>query len=145
MKAGGFVVRRFAAEYGGTSPDLAIEQSTMSAIKGKTGLMRGYEFTELNFLTWLLDRPVISKVNNAMKEMTGYSSKIGQTSVKVLRKSGEIVTMNRIFMTSSPRDWSLILSPEAPTQLKSIANGIISPSLSTFIWPMKSALNLLRT
>ena len=27
MKAGGFVVRRFAAKYGGISPDLAIEQS----------------------------------------------------------------------------------------------------------------------
>ena len=59
----------------------------MGAIKGKTGLIRGHEFTELNYLTWLLNRPVISKVNDEMKEMIGYSSKIGQTSVKVLRKS----------------------------------------------------------
>ena len=93
MKAGGFVVRRFAAEYGGISLDLAIEQSMMGAIKGKTGLIRGHEFTELNFLTWLLDRPVISKVNNAMKEMIGYSSKIGQTSVKVLRNSGLVTDL----------------------------------------------------
>ena len=51
MKAGGFVVRQFAAEYGGISPDLAIEQSMMGAIKGKTRLIRGHEFTELNYLT----------------------------------------------------------------------------------------------
>ena len=75
MEAGGFVVRRFAAEYGGISPDLAIEQSMMGTIKGKTGLIRGHEFTELNYLTWLLNRPVISKVNNAMKEITGYPPK----------------------------------------------------------------------
>ena len=62
-------------------------QSMMGAIKGKTGLIRGHEFTELNYLTWLLNRPVIIKVNNAMKEMTGYSSKICQTLVKVLRMS----------------------------------------------------------
>ena len=31
MKAGGFVVRRFATEYVGISPDLAIEQSMMGA------------------------------------------------------------------------------------------------------------------
>ena len=48
MKAGGFVVRRFAAEYGGISPDPAIEQSMMGAIKGKMGLIRRHEFTELN-------------------------------------------------------------------------------------------------
>ena len=74
MKAGGFVVRRFAAEYGGISPDLTIEQSMMGAIKGKTRLIRGHEVTELNYLTWLLNRPDISKVNNAMKEMTGPKS-----------------------------------------------------------------------
>ena len=127
MKAGGFVVRRFATEYGCISPDLAIEQSMMGAIKGKTGLMRRHEFTEINYLTWLLNRPVISKVNNAMEEMTGYSSKIGQTSVKVLRKSrirrhcDDEQTIHNFFTQR------LVLSPEAPTQLKSIATGIISP------------------
>ena len=127
MKAGGFVVRRIATEYGGISPDLAIEQSMMGAIKGKTGLIREHEFTELNYLTWLPNRPVISKVNNAMKEMTGYSSKIDQTSVKVLRKSrirrdcDDEQTIHDFFTKR------LVLSPEAPTQLKSIATGIISP------------------
>ena len=126
MKAGGFVVRRFATEYGGISPDLAIEQTMMGAIKGKTGLIRGHEFTELNYLTWLFNRPVISKVNNVMKEMTGYSSKIGQTSVKVLRKSrirrdcDDEQTIHDFFTQR------LVLSPEAITQLKSIATGIIS-------------------
>ena len=127
MKAGGFVVRRFATEYGGISPDLAIEQTMMGAIKGKTGLIRGHEFTELNYLTWLFNRPVISKVNNVMKKMTGYSSKIGQTSVKVLRKSrirrdcDDEQTIHDFFTQR------LVLSPEAPTQVKSIATGIISP------------------
>ena len=129
IKAGGFVVRRFATEYGGIiSPDLAIEQSMMGAIsiKGKTGLIRGHEFTELNYLTWLLNRPVISKVNNAMK-MTGYASKIGQTSVKVLRKSRIRRDEQTIHDFFTQR---LVLIPEAPTQLKSIAIGIISPKSS---------------
>ena len=123
----GFVVRRFATGYGGISRDLAIEQSMMGAIKGRTGLIRGHEFTELNYLTWQLNRPVNSKVNNTMKEMTGYSSKIGQTSVKVLRKSRigrdyeDEQTIHDFFTQI------LVLSPEAPTQLKSIATGIISP------------------
>ena len=123
----GFVVRRFATGYGGISRDLAIEQSMMGAIKGRTGLIRGHEFTELNYLTWQLNRPVISKVDNTMKEMTGYSSKIGQTSVKVLRKSrigrdyDDEQTIHDFFTQI------LVLSPEAPTQLKSIATGIISP------------------
>ena len=127
MKAGGFVIRRFATEYGGISSDLAIEQSMMGAIKGKTGFIRGHEFTELNYLTWLLNRPVIIKVNNAMKEMTGYSSKIGGTSVKVLRKlrirrdCDDEQTIHDFFIQR------LVLSPEAPTQLKSIATVIISP------------------
>ena len=41
MKAGEFVVRRFATEYGGISSDLAVEQSMMGTIKGKTCLIRG--------------------------------------------------------------------------------------------------------
>ena len=62
-----------------------------------------------------------------MKEMTGYSSKIGQTSVKVLRKScirrdcDNEQTIHDFFTQR------LVLSPQAPTQLKSIATGIISP------------------
>ena len=114
-------------DYGGISPDLAIEQSMMGAIKGKTGLIRGHEFTELNYLTWLLNRPVISKVSNSMKEMTGYSPKIGQTSVKVLRMSrirrdcDDEQTIHDFFTQR------LVLSPVAPTQLKSVATGIISP------------------
>ena len=45
MKAGGFVVIRFATECGGISSELAIEQSMMGAIKGETGLIRGHEFS----------------------------------------------------------------------------------------------------
>ena len=62
-----------------------------------------------------------------MKEMTGYSSKIGQTSVKVLRKlrirrdCDDEQTIHDFFIQR------LVLSPEAPTQLKSIATGIIYP------------------
>ena len=99
----------------------------MGAIKGKKGLIWGHEFTELNHLTWLLNRPVISKVNNSMKKMAGYSSKIGQTSVKVLRKSrmrrdcDDEQTIHDFFIQR------LVLSSEAPTPLKSIATGIISP------------------
>ena len=99
----------------------------MGGIKGKTGLIRRHEFTELNSLTWLLNQPVISKVNNAMKEITGYSSKIGQTSVKVLRKSrirrycDDEQTIHDFFIHR------LVLNPEVPTQLKSVATGIISP------------------
>ena len=99
----------------------------MGAIKGMTGLIRGHEFTELNYLTWLLNRPVISKVNNAMKEITGYSPKIGQTSVKVLRKSRIMRDYDDEQTIHDFFTHRLVLSPEAPTQLKSIATGIISP------------------
>ena len=96
----------------------------MGTIKGRTGLIRGHEFTKLNYLTWLLNRPVISKVND---EMTGYSSKTGQTSVKVLQKSCIMRDCDNEQTIHDFFTQRLVLCPEAHTQLKIIATGIISP------------------
>ena len=70
FKRGGFVVRRTDRPDGGISPDLAIEQVLMATFKGNTGLTRGKGFNELNYLTWIMSRPIVCALDNKMREMT---------------------------------------------------------------------------
>ena len=77
-----FVIRRKNVPYGAVSPDLGIEQSLMGVIKGRIGLKRGKEFTEVNYIIWCKNRPIIAKVLACMTSMTNYHPKMGQMSVR---------------------------------------------------------------
>ena len=52
------------------SVDLAIEQSLIASLKGNGGLTRGRDFNELAHLIWVMFRPVVSKPDKYVREMT---------------------------------------------------------------------------
>ena len=54
FKKGFFVVRRTDTFWSGTSPDLCIEQTLMTSIKGSTGLTHGRSLTQASRLVWVL-------------------------------------------------------------------------------------------
>ena len=78
-----FVIRRKNVPYGAVSPGLGIEQSLMGVIKGRTGLKRGKEFTEVNYIIWCKNRPIIGTSLHE-KSMTNYRPKMGRMSVRAL-------------------------------------------------------------
>ena len=67
---GNFEVRRTEKAYAGISVDLAIEQSLMASIKGNEGLTTVSASTSRKTLYWVLSRPVISKIDVMLKDMT---------------------------------------------------------------------------
>ena len=71
FKQGHFVVRRSYRPYAGVSVDHAIEQSLMATLKGNQGLTHGRGFNDLNYLVWVLSRPVVGKLSEIVSRMTG--------------------------------------------------------------------------
>ena len=123
-----FVIRRKSVPYGADSPYLGIEQSLMGVIKGRTGLKRGKEFTEVNYIIWCKNRPIIAKVLACMRSMTNYRPKMGQMSVRALgdtrsKKDADNVSTIKSFFVER-----LMLQDGIKAQLKSIATGLIAPS-----------------
>ena len=87
MRKGYFVVRRTNKAFAGVSVDLAIEQSIMASLKGNGGLTHGRDFSEQNYLVWVLSRPVVAKLDEKLKEMTNVGVRSAeQSSVKVTSK-----------------------------------------------------------
>ena len=121
-----FVIRRKNVPYGAVSPGLGIEQSLKGVIKGRTGLKRGKEFTEVNYIIWCKNRPIIAKVLACMRSMTNYRPKMGQMSVRALgdtrSKEDNVSTVKSFFVER------LLLQDGIEAQLKSIAAGLIAPS-----------------
>lgn len=133
FKKGGFVVRRTNRPDGGISPDLAIEQVLMASLKGKTGLTRGWGFTELNYLIWIMSRPVICALDKKMKEMTGVEQRNSeQGSVKPVRQESpsriksdeEHIGLIEKFFTER-----LLFDPAMPNResVMNLASGLIGP------------------
>ena len=123
-----FVIRRKNVPYGAVSPDLGIEQSLMGVIKGRTGLKRGKEFTEVNYIIWCKNRPIIAKVLACMRSMTNYRPKMGQMSVRALGDTRSKKDADNISTVKSFFVERLLLQDGIEAQLKSIAAGLIAPS-----------------
>ena len=70
FRKGYFVVRGTDKFWSGVSPDLCIEQTLMTGLKGATGLTRGRSLTEQNRLIWVLSRPAVVLIDTKIKEMT---------------------------------------------------------------------------
>ena len=133
FKQGGFVVRRTGRPDGGISPDLAIEQVLMASLKGNTGLTRGRGFTELNYLIWIMSRPVVCAIDKKIKEMTKVELKTSeQSSVKEVKQERpsriknyeEHVGLIEKFFTER-----LLFDPAIPNKdsVINIASGLVSP------------------
>ena len=85
---GNFVLRRTSQSYAGISPDLAIEQSLMATLKGRSGLTHRRTFNEVNYMTWVLSRPITSRIDIQLREMTKVDYRTSeQSSVKVKQES----------------------------------------------------------
>ena len=80
FKQGHFVVRRSYRPYAGVSVDHAIEQSLMATLKGNQGLTHGRGFNDLNYLVWVLSRPVVGKLSEIVSKMTGVNLHIPEFS-----------------------------------------------------------------
>ena len=103
-ECGHFVVRRSNRPAAGISVDLTIEQTLMVALKGPGGFGHGRTFNELSYLTWILSRPITSKIDEQIREMTKVShsgSETEQSNFQVKaeresRKTKDYAHMQRI-------------------------------------------------
>ena len=57
-------------------------------LKGNGGLTHGRDFNEMSYLVWVLSRPVISKLDLLLREMTKVDYQTPeQSSVKIKNRS----------------------------------------------------------
>ena len=129
FKQGHFVVRRSYRPYAGVSVDLAIEQSLMATLKGNQGLTHGRGFNDLNFLVWILSRPVVGKLSEMVSKMTGVNLHTPeQSSVKVKQEGNarikqDILHMGLIENFLSDR---CLFQAHENTNLMNLATGLVA-------------------
>ena len=59
----------------------------MASLKGNGGLTHGRDFSEQNYMVWVLSRPVVAKLDEKLREMTNVAVRSAeQSSVKVTSK-----------------------------------------------------------
>ena len=129
FKQGHFVVRRSYRPYAGVSVDLAIEQSLMATLNGNQGLTHGRGFNDLNFLVWILSRPVVGKLSEMVSKMTGVNLHTPeQSSVKVKQEGNarikqDIIHMGLIENFLSDR---CLFQAHENTNLMNLATGLVA-------------------
>ena len=129
LRNGGFVVWRSEEPYGAVSPDLNTEQTLMAQVKGRSGMTRGRTFSEVNYTTWVLNRPVLCMLDKQLKSMTGYTCYTGQGAVKPLRESriardcADVARLKAYFTERMVFDRFVVSNT-----MKSISSGVVAPS-----------------
>ena len=111
------------------SRNLATEQTIMSQIKGRTGQNRGSVFNDFGHTTWVLNKPVIAKLDQQLKDMVGYSKNIGQIGVKAVRPARVARDCKDLATVKYFLKQQLVFDPFIiSTELKSISSGIVAPA-----------------
>ena len=100
----------------------------MGVINGRASLKRGKGFTEVSYIIWCKNRPIMAKVLACMRSITNYHPKMGQMSVRALgdtrsKKDADNVSIVKSFFVER-----LLLQDGIEAQLKSIATGLIALS-----------------